>query len=361
MKSTIIECFYKVIRDARVPANARTCAARALLRSTLKLADYRSQRQMLRDVMDIDVERTLYEKRQMLKQCYEVQVLLWRAIYCYIETRDINEAAYRHNISTADIEWVLSVFEGGDDLSQLPSKAPAHWTTAPIKQKDIDKIVRHKKVQRMIEKLLGFSKSGVVWAFDRAMSQEDLKADLEYKVMTTILGYEAQRRSCWHLVNAVAIAVENEVNNRTRKSTSSGSGGVVEDEVAASGRKRKGTTTDGKRQHGASVQRVVPLTGINEDGEEYDIASAATDASFVEEQSTIDRINSVRHLLRPNVYEYLQVAVLRTRHISFEAWLDQQEAEAGRKFSEDMLISKAKQFFKLTRDDVRDMQGALCG
>jgi hypothetical protein len=313
--------------------------------------------------MDIEVERVLYEKRQMLKQCYEAQVLLWRALYCYIETKDINDAAYKHKLSTADIEWVLHTFEGSDDLSLLPQKAPAHWTTTPITQTDIDRIVRHKKVQRMIEKLLGFSKSGVVWAFDRAMSQEDLKADLEYKVMTTILGYEAQRRSCWHLVNAVSIAVENEVNNRTRKSTSAGSGGVVEDEVAASGRKRKGEGegTNSKRQHGASIQRVVPLTGINEDGEEYDIGAATTDASFVEEQSVIDRINSMRHLLKPNVYDYLQVAVLRVRHHEFESWIDRLEAEAGKKFTDDALVSKAKQFFKLSSDDMRIMQGAWSG
>lgn len=353
MSFTLLPCFYELFQIARVPKEARNEVARAVLRHCLRLKSYRDQRKAIKGLVGEECERTVYTKVQELKHCYELQVMLWRAIYCYIDTHEISKAAYLHQITESDISWVLALFSTTGELTNLPAVAPAHWSTTPISQEDVYNIVQHRRIQGTIQSLLKYSKSGVVWAFDQGITKEDLKADLEYKAISTILKYEASRRAKWHLINVVAISIGNEVNNKTRKATSLDSGRIVEEALAGSSSKEH------SHQHSASMQRLMPLVGTNAEGDEFDLAQVPVDNDFASLRKVTNTIECMKQELNPRILEYLNVTVLGQYNELFEKWIEQQEDEQKHQMSDDVRVRKARQFFNLTPKDIETMQEAL--
>ena len=357
--STLLEKFHKILCESDVPAEFHTITSRMILGHVLRLHQYKSKRQELRSFIGADAERLVQEKMQALKHNYEAQVMLWRAVYCWIETNDMARAAYRHEISTADLQWVVSVFDGTDMLVNLPANAKAHWSRTPLTRDEVAAVVAHNKVQGMIRNLLQFKKTGVIWGYDQGITKEDLRCDLEYKAITTTLCYEADRRSKWHLINVVAMSLDNEVKNMMRKSTAKDSGRVVEvvDSLEC------GSVHDetSKRHHGASLSRVVPLTKLNDNGEEFETSAALADMSFAGTRAVQDAISKMSSILaeKTHVMDYLKVAVLGEHNQDFEDWLDMQKTP--RKTEEDMLIKLARRFFNISPDEMKLMQEVVVG
>lgn len=353
--STMIDRLHKMMCEAEVPMEFRVVTGRMVIGHVLRLHQYKSKRQELREFIGAEAERVIQEKMQSLKHNYEAQVMLWRALYCWIETNDIAKAAYRHEISTAELQWAINLFDGTDMLASLPSVAKSHWSRTPLTRDEVAEVVSHNKVQGMIRNLLQFGKTGIIWGYDQGITKDDLKCDLEYKAITTTLCYEAERRSKWHLVNVVALSLDNEVKNMMRKSTAKDSGRIVEVD--------EGDDCDAKskKHHGASLNRIVPLTKVNENGEEYEASGALTDMSFAGTRAVQDAINKMTSILaeKQHVMEYLRVAVLGEHNPEFEEWLDQQKTP--RKTEEDMLIRLARKFFNVSQDEMKLMQGVIVG
>lgn len=357
--STLLEKFHKILCESGVPAEFHAVTNRMILGHVLRLHQYKSMRQELRSFIGAEAERLVQEKMQCLKHNYEAQVLLWRAVYCWIETNDIARAAYRHEISTADLQWVISTFEGTDMLVGLPTVAKSHWSRTPLTRDEVAAVVAHSKVQGMIRNLLQFKKTGVIWGYDQGITKDDLKCDLEYKAVTTTLCYEADRRSKWHLINVVAMSLDNEVKNMMRKSTAKDSGRVVEvvDETDLCETDEK----TGKRARGVSLSRIVPLTKVNDSGEEYEAGAALADLSFAGTRAVQDAISKMSSILaeKTHVMDYLKVAVLGEHNQDFEDWLDRQKTP--RKTEEDMLIKLARRFFNISPDEMKLMQEVVVG
>jgi len=353
MPFTIVTCFYKLFQDAGIRETVRNEVARAIIRGCVRIKSYRDQRKAIKNLIGDTSEHQVYIKVQELKHCYEMQVLLWRALYCYIDTQDISKAAYLYQMSLADLTWVIQLLSETHELQQIPDVAPAHWTTTPITQQDVYDIVQHRRVQSTIQGLLRYSKSGVVWAFDQGITKEDLKADLEYKAIATILRYEASRRAKWHLINVVVISMGNELNNKTRKSTSLESGRIVEETVAGP------KENEPQHTHAAAMQRIVSLVSTNDEGDEFEISRVPSDNDFASLRKVTDIIECMKESLNKRILDYLDVTVLGTHNEPFETWIEQQEIEHKHQLTDDAIVKKARQFFKLTAKDIKLMQEAL--
>lgn len=353
MPFTIVACFYKLFHDACVPEKARNEVARAVIRGCVRIKSYRDQRKAIKDLIGDASEHRIYVAVQELKHCYEMQVMLWRALYCYVETQDIAKASYLFQISNSDLAWVVTLLSETQELQQIPTAAPAHWTTTPITQQDVYAIVQHRRIQSTIQGLLRYSKSGVVWAFDQGITKEDLKADLEYKAIATILKYEASRRSKWHLINVVVISMGNELNNKTRKSTSLESGRIVEETIAGP------KENEPQHSHAAAMQRIVSLVSTNDEGDEFEVSHVPADNDFASLRKVKNTIECMKQALNERILNYLNVTVLGVHDEPFEKWIEQQEIEHKHQLTEDAIVKKARQFFKLTAKDIKIMQEAL--
>ena len=353
--TALIPAFCRLFDEARIDVPYRVEVARVVLQHFLSIAQYREKRKSLREKIGEDSEQAVYDFVRPRRTSYFTNVILWRAIYCAVDTQDTQKAATLFNVPVSDISWVLAMFRDTDTLTALPESAPAHWSVAPLSEHDVHDIVQHKCVQGTIKRSLRYEKSGIIWHHDRAVDEEDLVSELTCHACATVLRYEACRRSRWHLINSVNMAINNYVNNMLRISTSLESGHVVDADRLAGAKKGE------RSSNASSVQRIVPLVTANDDGEDIEHQAAITDRSFADSREVSYVVANLSKVLPENLVDYLRVTVLGEHHDDFEKWSITQDTTLTetRRRNPDLLFKQAEKYFRVSRDDKKRMQGAL--
>lgn len=351
----IVSSFCSLFRAAGIGVEHRTFVACEVLRHCLRLSTYRERRKEIREIIGEAQEQAVCDFVRPLRTSYFSNVILWRVLYCAVETQDVASAALRYGMAPGDLHWIISMFSGSDDLAHISKFAPAHWSVRPLPEREVQDIVKHGCVQKTIAQSLRYNKSGIIWHHDRAIEEQDLRSDLECHACATVLRYESCRRSRWHLINSVNRAIGNYINNILRTSTSLESGHMVSSSRLSGGKR-------GERQSDEiSVQRIVPLTITNEDGDSIDQQAAIADTSFAAHVSVAHTIKMLEDELPRNLIDYLKVTALNEHNEDFESWAKEQDKDLSenRRSSIDLIFKQAATYFKVTKKDMLTMQEAI--
>lgn len=273
-------------------------------------------------------------KRQQLS--IPLNVMLWRGIFCYVETESCERASNISGFSKADILYAVGCLEARD-IHEVKRCSELDWRKAPISSKARARIIQYVQpvIRRNAQKLL-FTTFG-----DPATTPSDLEAQLVVEALSVIAHYECSRRGK-HLVNTVIASLANAQRDMCDSYTA----------------KKRCTTP-------SELRVVDSITNRSEWTCEYlreplmiahDDSSESENPALLSRSTTIDEEIEVRDLVEhvsskvPRYGRYLRIAVLTDKHNKkFVRWL----RKHNKKITTDKLLySCARAFCKVTPEDI---------
>ena len=337
----LIETVNSLLDELLLSPKQRRACARFLIWSFCKLhtaADVKKT--VLRPVFptrdDSESISIIYNWHKKQQLSIPLNVMLWRGIFCHVETGSCELASNISGFSKADILYAVGCLDSRD-LFEIRHCDRLDWRKAPISSKARARIIEKVRgpIKRNVQKLL-FTTFG-----DPATTPRDLESQLVMEALSVIAHYECSRRGK-HLVNTVIASLANAQRDMCDSYTA---------------KKRCATPSELRvvdertnRSEWTSEYLREPLMIEHEDSSESENPALLSRCTTIDEEIEIrDLVEHVSSKV-PRYGKYLRLAVLTDRHNKkFIRWL----RKHNKKITTDKLLcSCAKAFCGLTDEDI---------
>jgi hypothetical protein len=304
----LIEVFSALFDELKLNSNERKHASRALVRTLCKQATYRHEvDSYLRKELGKQKERDLFKFWQNQRTNYDLIVMVWRGIFCFLETQNAEHAEAVSGIPQCDIRYACGALTRKDVLEIRSSKL--NWRRPPIS---------HRHVTKMLEDLKSTLnhytyKMKFVEYSDGSLVLSDIRNMLKLEALSLIIRYEAERDRA-HLKNTVLRGLKaawSELCSYYKRDKRDCMPSRIEEDV--DGKKvfmyeniREGLTVKGSGDDGSSEMENPAL-----------LAKCISMDKELETRSLVDLINKKV----PRFGKYLRIVVLDKNTLAFRKWL----------------------------------------
>lgn len=201
-ENMLIEVLSSLFDGIGLNSNQRKHATRALIRTFCKLTTYRQEvdaylrQQIGRDEESKQKERQVFKFWQSQRCNYEMVVMFWRGIHCYVETQNTEYAEMISGINQRDIRYAYTNLTRSDVMEIKASGL--NWRRPPITQ------LRISKMLDALASTIGYyaHKLQFVEYCEGSVTKEDLLGMLKLEALSLIIHYEYERNRK-HLKNTV--------------------------------------------------------------------------------------------------------------------------------------------------------------
>lgn len=194
----LLEVFSALFDELGLNPNQRRNASRALTRTICKLGTYRHEVDAyLRKALGKELERQVFHWWQQQRTNRDMQMLVWRGVYCLVETGNAEYAESVSGIPQRDLRYAVDQLNQRD-ISEIQKNTVLVWRKAPISQKQIQKIMREiEGTIRHYAYKMRFIEMG-----DPSLTSVDIVGGLQLEALSLITRYECER-SRLHVKNTV--------------------------------------------------------------------------------------------------------------------------------------------------------------
>lgn len=337
----LIETVNSVLNELLLNSKQRRACARFMIWSFCKVhtaADVK--RTVLRPVFpareDSESLSIVYNWHKKQQLSIPLNVMLWRGIFCYVETGSCERASNISGFSKADILYAFGCLEPRD-VHEIQQCDQLNWRKSPISSKARARIIEKIRpvIRRYAQKLL-FTTFG-----DPATTPSDLEAQLVVEALSIIAHYECSRRGK-HLVNTVITSLANAQRDMCDSYT-------AKKRCTTPSELRIVDTRTNRSEWSCEYLRE-PLMVTHEDSSESENPSLLSRCTTIDEEIEVrDIVEHVRSRV-PRYGRYLKITVLTDKHDKkFVRWL----RKHNKKITTDKLLySCAKTFCGVTQDDI---------
>lgn len=193
----LIEVFSALFDELSLTSNERKHASRALVRTLCKLATYRHEVDTyLRKELGKTKERDLFKFWQNQRTNYDMIVLVWRGIFCYVETQNAEHAETISGIKQSDIRYAYNALTK-KDIAEIKASRLS-WRKPPIGHRGVVKLLDEIKSSITYYTY----KMKFVEYSDGSLVLSDIRNMLRLEALSLIIRYESERNRV-HLKNTV--------------------------------------------------------------------------------------------------------------------------------------------------------------
>lgn len=193
----LIEVFSALFDELSLTSNERKHASRALVRTLCKLATYRHEVDTyLRKELGKQKERDLFKFWQNQRTNYDMIVLVWRGIFCFVETQNAEHAETISGIKQADIRYAYNALTK-KDIAEIRASSLS-WRKPPIGHRGVTKLLNEIKSSITYYTY----KMKFVEYSDGSLVLSDIRNMLRLEALSLIIRYESERNRT-HLKNTV--------------------------------------------------------------------------------------------------------------------------------------------------------------
>lgn len=185
----LIHALTSLFDDLELDSNQRRVAARALVRTACRLCTYRSEvDSYLRDQLGHDKERELFRWWQSQRTNRDMQMMLWRGVYCLVETGNAEYAEYVSGIHQRDIRYALAQLRQ-QDIASIKRSDTLDWRKKPIQPRQIQKMLvgLDKTIKHYVYKMRFLEMA------DPSVTGQDIESMFKLEALSLIIRYEADR------------------------------------------------------------------------------------------------------------------------------------------------------------------------
>lgn len=266
-------------------------------------------------------------------------MMLWRGVFCFIDTDSCEHAAAVSGFSQSDIRYAISCL-APDDIRKIKRNRELDWSKAPIsenaKQKIIASVMPHiKGCARRLDYQTERRPTG-----DSSVSREDIIQQLVVDALTTIAHYECTRRG-EHLMKTVITSISNSHRDMCDEFK------AVKRCITPS-RLEVVDSKTGKKEW-LSTSLIEPVTLKQQDNSEFENPALAKRAVRIDETIEVRDIIELVRSHNPKAGRYLDLAVADKRSKKFNRWL---RLRARKITTPELLESSARRFCGITTEDM---------
>jgi hypothetical protein len=304
----LIEVFSALFDELMLTSTERKHASRALVRTLCKLATYRHEvDSYLREALGKSKERDLFKFWQNQRSNYDMIVMVWRGIFCFVETQNAEHAEEISHIPQADIRYAYNALTRRDIMEIRASTLS--WRKLPIGHRQITKLLEEIKPT-----LNHYTyKMKFVEYSDGSLLLSDLRNMLKLEALSLIIRYESERNRA-HLKNTVL---------RGLKSVWSEMCSYYKRDKRDCMPSTKTTDENGKENFSyENIREALIVKAPGEDG-----GSEMENPALLSKCISIDKELETRSLVGlisrrvPRFGKFLKLVVLDKKSVGFQKWL----------------------------------------